>query len=343
MKCTQVKILLADYLDNLLSDRESSMVKEHVAICSACREELEFLKAYKSYAATLKKIKAPDDLLANIHKRIEESAEKKGILRKLFFPLQIKLPIEFAGVCLLSLIAFFLFYPFSPEKTPFEESDIQRETTRRPEMSVGSASAPGLKSETAPLAKGSEDKPRAREEQERYAAERSTVPMETERAAQEKTGHPKKSAGEKASRPQILEISLHLSQLPPMIAGAEIQESAKTSDRKDESKAGARLNYSAASAQKEKKAETGKDTSSADETPPRTSIEDIARSVSGMVIEKNYDRKSGFPKQIKVEIPASNFKVFIEKISAAWLIKKQSPEKPQENLKRIRIVIYLDR
>ncbi|MFH1792001.1 MAG: zf-HC2 domain-containing protein [Candidatus Omnitrophota bacterium] len=98
MKCHESKRLLADYIDGILVPEQRAKVEAHVAGCKACRGELEFLKAYAREMGGLEKVKAPADFLVKVHERLERRSEFEGIMRRLFVPVRIKVPLELAAV-----------------------------------------------------------------------------------------------------------------------------------------------------------------------------------------------------------------------------------------------------
>jgi hypothetical protein len=98
MECREIKKLLDQYIDNDLSKEVSAIVRKHLSSCIDCGTELALLKKYKKEMASLKGVKASADFLQQLNVRIDKQSNLKKILRSLFFPLKIKLPIEAFGV-----------------------------------------------------------------------------------------------------------------------------------------------------------------------------------------------------------------------------------------------------
>jgi anti-sigma factor RsiW len=343
MKCAQVKNLLADYLDKELSARDMARAKEHISTCPECRRELEFLKSYRSYAATLKKVKAPDNLLENIHKRIEGSAARNGWIKKIFFPLKTRLPMEVAGACALALIAFFIFYPFSPEKTEYRGMAPRQEAAREPETLDESSSISRQKPAQTPVTRGATEGRRAPAKEAPYAMEHRVASTESARAARRENENQGPIAEETNVRPKTGEISIYLARVTPEEKGPEPQASDSEKIHKQEEKAGAPMDYSADQLSKDKKIDRDIKLSYGRQGPSDAAVEDMVRSVGGSVIERVYGNKLKYRGQITVEIPASNFGAFIEKISAVWKIRQRAPEKLPGNITRVRIYLLFER
>ena len=108
MKCSYVRKILADYLDGVLNERDKALVEEHLASCKACAEELAFLKAYAKETGSLEKMKAPEDFLEKVHQRLERRFSFEKLMRTLFVPAKIKIPLELAGVAATLVVAFFI-------------------------------------------------------------------------------------------------------------------------------------------------------------------------------------------------------------------------------------------
>jgi hypothetical protein len=106
MDCREIKKLLDQYIDNDLSKNASAAVRNHLSACRECGAELALLKKYKKEISSLKEAKAPADFLQQLNQRIDKKSNFKKILKALFFPLKIKLPIEAFGV--LASVALFV-------------------------------------------------------------------------------------------------------------------------------------------------------------------------------------------------------------------------------------------
>lgn len=98
MNCERIRELLSEYIDNALDAQAKSSVEEHLKECRRCPEELASLKAYREKMGSLKDIKAPEGFLKAVHERLERRSEFEKIMRKIFVPIHIKVPMEALAV-----------------------------------------------------------------------------------------------------------------------------------------------------------------------------------------------------------------------------------------------------
>jgi hypothetical protein len=128
--------LLPGHLEGILSPEEKETIERHLASCPLCRRVLEDLEDTEYLVKGLSEVEPPPFFEQRIMARIrEEAVQKKGILRKFFYPLQIKIPIQALTTVLVAVLAFYAFQKNEPEmkqQTPFSipltESDKGRIT-----------------------------------------------------------------------------------------------------------------------------------------------------------------------------------------------------------------------
>jgi len=104
MECVRVKELLSEYIDGSLDAQVGAAVKDHVSICNGCKEELASLSAMVEELGSLEPVKAPADFLEKIHERMEPRFRLYRIIRKLFVPFHIKIPLELAAVATMAIL-----------------------------------------------------------------------------------------------------------------------------------------------------------------------------------------------------------------------------------------------
>lgn len=104
MECARVKELLSEYIDGSLDALVGAAVKDHVSICNGCKEELASLSAMVEELGSLEPVKAPADFLEKIHERMEPRFRLYRILRKLFVPFHIKIPLELAAAATMAIL-----------------------------------------------------------------------------------------------------------------------------------------------------------------------------------------------------------------------------------------------
>jgi anti-sigma factor RsiW len=118
MKCTRIRELLSNNLDNELSENELQVVSEHLKVCSECREFFEKIKTIDAEITRLEPRVVPE----NFSRKVIESLNKKQseiiIQGSMFWKLKYAAAYgAVAGVVLLSLffgnfIGRFLFKEF---------------------------------------------------------------------------------------------------------------------------------------------------------------------------------------------------------------------------------------
>ncbi len=112
MKCFKIKQVLWDYVDNELNKKDIYDIEKHLKTCRNCKKELALIKSYKK-KVSVKNIKTPVNFLQKVNERIEE--ENKSILdkiiKKLFIPFKIKIPLELAGALITTIIVVIIFIP----------------------------------------------------------------------------------------------------------------------------------------------------------------------------------------------------------------------------------------
>jgi hypothetical protein len=161
MTCREIEDRLPAYLEDFLSSEEKESIERHLTICSQCRQAVEDLKKADELVRDLGEVEPPAFLEQRIMSRIrEESGQKKGLLRRLFYPLHIKVPIQALASVLIAVIGFYVYQTGEPEMKqivsptpPFTErekgqvpADSHKTVTSPPvgaqdrQVSVGSAS-----------------------------------------------------------------------------------------------------------------------------------------------------------------------------------------------------------
>ncbi|MEJ2183836.1 MAG: DUF2275 domain-containing protein [Nitrospirota bacterium] len=116
MNCNDIRNRLSDYLDGEASAEERKAVEEHIEGCPACRRELSELARTLTHLRSLSEVEPPPFFTQRVMRRVTEEAEpKRKILRMLFFPLHVKLPVEAVAVALVAIAAVYIFNATRPE------------------------------------------------------------------------------------------------------------------------------------------------------------------------------------------------------------------------------------
>lgn len=79
LTCEETLRRLDDYLDRELNAEEMARVKEHLETCEVCAREYNFEgKILTELKAKLRRVKAPDDLIAKISRSIARYKKENG-------------------------------------------------------------------------------------------------------------------------------------------------------------------------------------------------------------------------------------------------------------------------
>lgn len=146
MTCNEIENRLPAYLENLLSPEEKKSIEGHLASCPRCSRACEDLRKAEEFVQDLTEVDPPPFFEQRIMTRVrEEAAQKQGILRKLFYPLYIKVPIQAFATILVAVIAFSVYRTGEPEL-----KDLAPPAITAPEPAKDRAKAESGKATVAP-------------------------------------------------------------------------------------------------------------------------------------------------------------------------------------------------
>src|SRR3989338_1340503 len=160
MKCADIEKLLSAYIENDIPAHERALIEEHLKSCPQCSKSLADLRKAIKRVKSVEEIEPPAWLTQKIMAKVkEEAAPKKGILRWLFYPLHIKLPLEIAATVTIIIASVYIYHAGKPElklaEAPMqdiaeqtllkEKEDVQREVA---EKDVSAPSSPPLAKES---------------------------------------------------------------------------------------------------------------------------------------------------------------------------------------------------
>ncbi len=106
MKCSDIKERLSEYVDDILDPETRALLDEHLSACKDCQHTLASLKAVVSELGALDSVEPPEDFLDQLHERMEKRPRFPRILRTLFMPMRVKIPLEFAGAVAVAILVF---------------------------------------------------------------------------------------------------------------------------------------------------------------------------------------------------------------------------------------------
>src|SRR5512139_145630 len=116
MTCKEIVDLLPGMIDGALPDVEMKRIETHLETCASCRKALAYLRMSDERVKNLEEVAPPPWLKTRVMAQIrEEARQKEGILRKLFFPLHVKVPIQALATVLIAFVAWNVYKTGEPE------------------------------------------------------------------------------------------------------------------------------------------------------------------------------------------------------------------------------------
>ena len=110
MNCKDVENNLPLYEDNLLSGAGKKAVEQHLKSCSKCAKALAQLKKTGRLVEGLEEVEPPPWFKQKIMSRVREEAEKKSLVQKWFYPLQIKIPVQIMATIVIAVLAVYIYH-----------------------------------------------------------------------------------------------------------------------------------------------------------------------------------------------------------------------------------------
>jgi len=322
MNCAAILKWLSEYIDGALDAQTRAEVEKHIAVCENCKQELASLRAVVEELGALDPVKPPADFLEKIHERMETRSGFNKILRKLFVPFHIKIPLELAAAATVTILVVLVLNIQQPEiqmmKLP-AASTSQRMAEKPKEGLI----KPDLKKEAGRPTPVFEEVPaKASDAENVWFARRSStksVPPSIQVESEPKSSVlAKKKASQFAGKGHSIELALVLK--TGAIGGAYkpgIAMQAAPLLENDESTVEKK---SARTDSFERKIDARRRDRATDLLPR---MEYIIDHLQGKVLTLEYDRHAGQLKSIFAEIPAKNYKSFCRELTG--LATFQSP------------------
>jgi len=302
VECSQIHELLSAYVDDVLSPEEREQLEEHLSVCQACTEELQALEAYLGAMHSLKRIDAPADFIQSVHNRMEKTSFLRRLVKKIFVPVHIKIPLELAGVVAALLIAVFSYH----------EMNLQRKMTAAPP---------------------------AREESHGIAKERPAQPAVEKKTYESQALSQDEKRAQRSGGTQPIELVLWIgsekdqdkTRREPAKRIAEEQPLAPAAPAPMRSIPKSETLDQAESALQEKQPQPGKahtrsilgtaETAKSDQAHPRrdadralTEVQDLVKSHNGTIIPLQPEEQTDVARLVVARIPARNYPIFLEEL-----------------------------
>lgn len=332
MNCEQVKMILADYRDGTITESERAMVDAHLKVCGDCREELRFLKKYKTAISRYPALQAPDGLLEEVHRGIE-SQKRGGIVRALFFPLRVKVPLEAAALLALALTGVLIFKPYKTSMLDYS-AEHQTAVTRQSAPSGADAARAAATNErrTAKIDGAARDKKR----EAPAAPEREGISV----TATSRQDAPLTEKSADAREVEEITISMRMKAAPaeePAPGDSVRQEESESTAGvlTGDARKALRSNAMTGTPRAMKAGPAGRDTKTTE------TIDGLARSLGGKIIQEERDDETDGVRSVVVELPAGNYNQFIGGMKARWTILGQTPAAPPAGTGTVRITMHV--
>jgi hypothetical protein len=161
MECKDIQKRLSAYLEKAASPQQKTAIDAHLKQCKRCRQALADLKRTIEYVQKLEEVEPPAWLAQRIMARVRTEAEQKsGIVKRLFYPIHIKLPLEAIAVIFIAVGTLYIFKTMQPQM------QLAKIPTETKEMAPAPATAP--KKEAPAALRKERPAPAAAEEQLMY-------------------------------------------------------------------------------------------------------------------------------------------------------------------------------
>jgi hypothetical protein len=125
MNDREIRESLHDYVRGLLGDKEKKEIEAAIVSSASLKKELERVRAYYKALDEMEPVRASGDFLEKVHARIQAQTGLAGLVKKLFFPLHIKVPLEAVGVTATVLLVVLLYTPYVSQKQALENTKQQ--------------------------------------------------------------------------------------------------------------------------------------------------------------------------------------------------------------------------
>ena len=135
MNCEETDMQLSEFLDRTLDGDYFRNVREHLAGCPRCSEELAGLAECRRLVSNLGIVEPPVGLVTRVMADVREAAHRPGILERLFPPIRLKIPLQAAAVVLIGILSVYLYQKEDTSNSPLtaitpEPLSVQQESTR---------------------------------------------------------------------------------------------------------------------------------------------------------------------------------------------------------------------
>jgi hypothetical protein len=139
MTCKDIEDRLAAYQEEAVTPEEKALVEAHLSTCAKCSSLLADLKKTVDLLKDLPEVELPPWFTQKVMAQVREEAEHKdSLLKKLFYPFHVKIPIEVFATVLVVVIGVHIFQAIEPEtRTVVQAPQAEVQQTLPPEAHPG--------------------------------------------------------------------------------------------------------------------------------------------------------------------------------------------------------------
>ena len=309
MDCDEIKECLSAYVDDLLDGESRALVEEHLSSCKACEQEWVSLKALVRELGSLESVEPPKDFLDQLNERIEARSWFPRILRTLFKPMRVKIPLEFAGAVAVALLVFAVLHTQKDQLKLAQAPEGLKQEMASEQVATepGQAEAPGRPREERAQKEDVEAFGAVMKEEPYNERRLARGPEEEKMAKQYAADTLNQAVKDQAPPPEREPIELALVMKkeirPESLAPGAAMEAAPAPKKK--------MRRSLALPQATPSAKTDRDVEQDDSL---SKLKRLIELLGGEVVSIEYDEQTSQPTSIDAQIPAQRIHTFYNRL-----------------------------
>jgi hypothetical protein len=110
MTCKDIEDRLAAYQEGAVTPEEKALVEAHLSTCAKCSSVLADLKKTVDLLKNLPEVELPPWFTQKVMAQVREEAEHKdSLLKKLFYPFHVKIPIEVFATLFVVVLGLYVY------------------------------------------------------------------------------------------------------------------------------------------------------------------------------------------------------------------------------------------
>jgi len=322
MECAEIRDLLSEYIDGALDAQTNALIDAHLRACPKCSEELDSLKTLIGELGSVESLKAPDDFLEKLHERLEPRFSFRKIMRLLFVPGRVKIPLEFATATAMAVLIFSILYIQQPEKIipDVPQSTTPVKKTEKTSLDRVSPSGKGAAVKSQPIfGKTTAEQPAKKQELIEL-----TLLLKKERSGEAQPSReslkPAPARQRDAERPRTARLAAPKAEMKNDVLKRERQVRGFSKEKRPVLEEESRASFS-------------------NLHEPFVKVKELILLAEGRTLSVEYEPNTERPQSIRAEIPARNYKFFCDKLSRLANLQSFPPTVSEKDQGTIQIRI----